>query len=178
MNTATTTEKPAVMHVDLGDGHVVAIRPMHRTDAAADRRFLEALSPESRRARFLGSITHVDDRLLDLLVSEDAQGPLAVVATLPGDNGMEIIGVARISPVGDGSAECAVTVADAWQRRGLGLRLFDALKQLAARRGIRRLFSVDATSNANMRAFAHAVGAHARRDPQDPAQVVYELDLR
>jgi hypothetical protein len=28
-----------------------------------------------------------------------------------------------------------------------------------------------------MRAFAHAVGAHARRDPQDPAQVVYELEL-
>jgi GNAT superfamily N-acetyltransferase len=178
MHTATSaTPAPPILRVDTGDGHVVTIRPMQPGDAAADRRFLESLSPESRRARFLGSISHVDDRLMDLLASEDASGPLAVVATMPGDTGMEIIGVARLSPSDATSAECALTVADAWQRRGLGLRLFDALKRLAASRGIRRLYSVDATSKAGMRAVAPAVGAHARRDPQDPAQVVYELEL-
>lgn len=178
MSTPSATLRASLpTQFDLGGDRIATIRPLQATDAAADRRFLEALSPESRRERFLCTVNAVDDRLLQLLTAEDADGPLAVVATLPGAAGSDIIGVARLAPADEVSAECAITVADAWQHRGLGHALFDALKVLARQRRVRRLFSIDAASNARMRAFARSVGARVRADPADRTQVVYELEL-
>ena len=178
MNTTDTPITPiAAPHLALSDGRSVSIRAMRRTDAAAARRFLEGLSPESRRARFLCTLTAIDDHLLQLLMAEDDKGPLAVVATSPGDNGLDIVGVAQMAPVDTSSAECAVTVADSWQRQGLGRGLLDALASMARERGFRRVYSVDSAGNTRMRDFARSVGAHARVDPDDPAQVIYELDL-
>ncbi|WP_162823638.1 GNAT family N-acetyltransferase [Lysobacter sp. TY2-98] len=178
MSMPTRIERPSTLAtVDLGNGHAATIRTLQATDAAAERRFIEGLSPQTRRERFLTTMNGVGEGLLQLLMAEDAEGPLAVVATLPGERGLEIIGVARIAPSGGRAAECAITVADAWQRRGLGHRLLEALRSLAAKRGIRRLYSIDAVSNEHMREFARAVGAHARTDPDDARQVIYELDV-
>lgn len=171
MPVATPVAPPAF---DLGGGRLATVRTLEPDDADADRRFLEALSPESRRERFLYTLNAIDDRFLRTLPARDANGPLAVAATLPGG---EIIGVARLAPDTPDAAECAISVADAWQHRGLGHRLFDALKALARERGLRRLYSIDAASNAHMRAFARSVDAHVRADPADPTQVIYEVDL-
>ncbi|TZF90018.1 GNAT family N-acetyltransferase [Cognatilysobacter lacus] len=162
----------------LRDGHRVRVRALRATDAAAERRFIDGLSPATRRARFLGTVARVDDGLLSLLMSEDAKGPTAVVAVVPGSMGEDIVGVARLAaaPAAD-HAEIAVTVTDAWQHRGLGTVLIGALRELARARGIRRLWSMDSSGNASMRDFAHALGARAHVDPGDPTQVIYELDV-
>lgn len=167
---------PSPTYADLG-GLRTTIRTLRPQDAAAERRFIESLSPESRHARFLCTLNSVDDSLLQQLMAEDADGPLAVVATVPGAEGEDIIGVARLAPTSREAAECAITVADAWQHHGLGHRLFDALKALARQRHVRRLYSVDAASNARMRAFARSLDARVHADPADPTQVVYEVEL-
>ncbi len=54
--TRDTTSPEAQWHEKLRDGTRVLIRPIHASDVELERRFIEALSPESRRLRFLGQI--------------------------------------------------------------------------------------------------------------------------
>lgn len=180
METETALRTPAPVRVRLRDGRVVLIRPMHASDAAAERHFLQELSPESRRARFLCTVREIDDRLLDLL-TRPAEGVRALVAVAPGHPGEAvdtIVGVSRYAREDRARvAECAITVADAWQGIGLGTALFVALCEEARRDGIERLQSTDASGNERMREFARALGANGRADPQDASQVVYEFDL-
>ena len=46
----------------LRDARQVVIRPVCPSDAAAERLFIESLSPQSRRYRFLGDVRHPSDR--------------------------------------------------------------------------------------------------------------------
>ena len=178
MTTSTPALSPIESHVTLRDGRRVLLRTLRPTDAQAQRRFIERMPPESRRARFLCTLTAVDDNLLALLMAPDANGPTAVVAVTPGADGEEIVGVARLAGCGDAQrAEIAVNVDQAWQRLGLGTALFRALCRLARQRGIRRLWSIDAASNGAMNAFAKSLGAHGHVDAGDAHQVIYELDI-
>lgn len=180
METDTALRSTAPVRVKLRDGRVVHIRPMHASDAAAERQFLQELSPESRRARFLCTVRDIDDRLLDLL-TRPAEGVRALVAVVPGRLGEPvdaIVGVSRYARDDHApAAECAITVADAWQGIGLGTALFAALCEQARHDGIERLQSTDASGNERMREFARALGARGRADPEDASLVVYEFDL-
>ena len=178
MTTTTPTLSPIESRVTLRDGRRVVLRTLRPTDAQAQRRFIERMPAESRRARFLCTLTAVDDDLLALLMAPDANGPTAVVATTPGESGEEIVGVARLAGCGDAErAEIAVNVDEAWRRVGLGTALFRALCELARQRGLRRLWSLDAASNVAMNAFAKSLGAHGHVDAGDAHQVIYELDV-
>ncbi|WP_133478724.1 GNAT family N-acetyltransferase [Cognatilysobacter segetis] len=178
MTTVMPAPVPTETHVALRDGRHVLIRALRPTDAQAQRRFIERLPPEDRRARFLCTMSEVDDALLALLMAPDARGPTAVVALTPGENGEDIVGVARLAQAGDTpGAEISVSVDAGWRGAGLGTALFRALCMLARRRGITRLWSMDAASNAGMHGFAKSLGAHCRRDPDDVHQVIYELEL-
>jgi acetyltransferase len=164
--------------VPLKDGRHVLIRALRPTDAQAQRRFIERLPAEDRRSRFLCTMTEVYDALLALLMAPDAHGPTAVVAVAPGESGEEIVGVARLAQADDAtSAEISVSVDAGGRGVGLGTARFRALRPMARERGIGRVRSVDAASNAGMHGFAQSLGAHCHRDPDDVHQVIYELDI-
>lgn len=74
--------------------------------------------------------------------------------------------------------EYAVTVAEDWQGRGLGVLLMRHLIEMARRKGFARMFSIDATDNQAMRDLASYLGFHRRLDPGDSTQVIHSLDLR
>lgn len=176
--TTLTAPSPTETHVALGDGRHVLLRTLRPTDAQAQRRFIERLPAEDRRARFLCTMTEVDDDLLALLMAPDARGPTAVVATTPGETGEDIVGVARLAQSDDGSgAEISVSVDARWRGVGLGTALFRMLCMMARGRGITRLWSVDAAGNTGMHGFAKSLGAHCHRDPDDVHQVIYELGI-
>ena len=163
----------------LRNGTTVLIRPIHASDADLERRFIEQLSAQSRRFRFLGEIKTPSPALLDQLTHPDASRELALVALVADGSEKREIGVARFSAEADGlSCECAVAVSDAWQNQGLATILMRHLIEVARRRGIERMYSVDAENNWAMRDLAEHLGFQRTMDATDATQMLHTLDLK
>ena len=162
----------------LSDGTHVIVRPIRKEDAALERAFIRRLSPESRRLRFLGQMNDVSDELVRALTDIDYRRDVAFVALVHREGEKREIGVARYGANKNGSAcECAVTVADEWRNRGLGVLLMRHLIDVARSRGIRSMYSIDEADNAPMRDLAKFLGFRRARDPDDATQVVHTLTL-
>ncbi len=161
----------------LRDGSQVTIRPIGKGDIELERRFIEGLSPEARRYRFLYTIATPSEALLRKLTEVDAVNEAAFIAVVEDGLHEREVGTARFSRTPDGQAEVTVTVDEAWQRRGLATLLVRKLVAEARQRGIRALYSVDAGGNESMRALAAHLGFSRKVDPQDATQVIYTLPL-
>ena len=175
---AATHGANAEWHDRLHDGTTVLIRPIRADDAQLERQFIERLSPQARRLRFLGEIKSSSPGLIKQLTQPDAAHEVALVALVADGNVKTEIGVARFSTRADGCAcECAVAVSDAWQRRGLATLLMQHLIALARARGIQCMYSIDSADNAGMRELAEHLGFRRKPDPDDATQVLHVLDL-
>jgi GNAT superfamily N-acetyltransferase len=169
------------------DGRQVAIRPLTREDASADQAFIEGLSPQSRRERFLGHVSEACAELVRQLTDLDGVDRVAYAAVVPAQRGdsaqaperERIIGVARYGADPDRRhAECAIAVADAWHKAGLGTALMTRLVEHARAQGFEGLYSIDDTSNIAMRELAADLGFKRMLDPDDPSLVRHVLDLK
>ncbi len=162
----------------LRDGSHVLIRQITRQDGDAERAFIEGLSPESRRLRFLGQIGWPSDAMIARLTDIDFIHDLAFVAVATIDAQKRIVGVSRYGTDPQGSrCECAVVVSDEWQGRGLGVRLMQHLIEVATSRGIQVMYSLDSAENSAMSDLARFLGFSRRSDPDDATQVIHELSL-
>jgi GNAT superfamily N-acetyltransferase len=163
----------------LRGGDRILIRPIRADDVEMERRFIEGLSPTSRRFRFLDTMRSPSNELLRKLTAIDPSTDVALVAVLDDEAHDHEIGVARFS-TRPGGKECefAVTVSDEWQNKGLGTHLMYHLIEAARRRGVERMYSIDASDNEPMRRFAAHLHFNHARDPDDATQTVYSLDLR
>lgn len=179
-SSTSTSLAPGTAHwpETLRDGSRLTIRPIAAEDAAAERAFIEGLSDQSRRFRFLGQTRHPSADLIRQLTDIDYVHDYALIATTGGDDGDEIVGVSRYGTSPDGSrCECAVAVADEWQNKGLGTTLMSRLIRIARERGIRTMYSIDSAENRRMRDLAGDLGFRTRSDPDDASQVIHELSL-
>lgn len=164
--------------VTLRDGSKVTIRVLRKQDAKLERDFIRNLSPESRWMRFLGQFSEPSDALIRKLTDLDYRRDMAFIALSREGGITREVGVSRYSLSPDGqSCECAVTVADAWQGKGLGTVLMRDLIDIARRRGIRSMFSIDANENERMRELARDLGFKRERDPDDATRVIHRLML-
>ena len=163
----------------LRNGSTVLVRAIHAADVDLERRFIEDLSPESRRFRFLGAVKQPSQALLEQLTHPDPSSELALIALIADGAQKREVGVARFSARADGRAcECAVVVSDAWHNQGLATILMQHLIEVARRRGIERMYSVDAMDNQPMRDLAEHLGFRREVDPTDATQVLHTLDLK
>ena len=161
----------------LRDGSPVTIRPLNAHDIGVEREFIRRLSPQSRHFRFLSSFAEPGAQLLERLTKLDESTEAAFVA-LAVESGVEReVGVARMSAVGDGRAEFAVTVQDDWQQKGLGTLLTKHVIEAARQRGLNALYSIDATENGPMNGFAKTLGFGSDINPQDATEVMHTLQL-
>ena len=161
----------------LHDGQSVLIREIREQDTELERRFIEGLSPTSRRFRFLGSLVSPSEELLQQLVTLDPARDVALIALIGEGAEQTEIGVARLSAEGDETCEFAVTVSDEWQHKGLGTLLMQHLINSAVERGIKSMHSFDAADNEPMREFAAHLGFKRTPDPEDGTRVVHSLEL-
>ena len=102
------------------------------------------LSRESRYFRFLADRKELTESDLTYLTEVDFDNHYAIVAFTQDESGEVIgVGVARYVRLADRSdtAEVAVTVADDYQRRGVGTMLYDRLLAAARAAGIKVLRS-------------------------------------
>jgi GNAT superfamily N-acetyltransferase len=125
----------------------VAIRPLAPTDRSDLAAAFARLSEDTRRRRFGGLASRLGERDLDRLTWIDHHQHEALVAIAP-DSG-RIVGVARYIALRHDprSAEVAIAVDDAWQRRGIGRRLMSELVDRARAEGVTRLMAYVGADN-------------------------------
>ncbi len=166
------TSSSAVLHA-----HSVTVRPLQRGDADLELRFGLGLSQETRYSRFFGGVRFTPD-LLATLVNVDFSRDVALVATTTVGGQETPIGVARYVLLPDGhQAEFAVTVADAWQRCGVGRMLLARMVEIARERGLQRLVGETLATNQPMIRLAAHLGFKVTVPAGDPTLRVLERDL-
>ena len=129
----TAVSQPQV--VRLRSGEEVRIRQVRPGDIPALTRAYAKLSEESRYLRFFTARPELSEPMLRAAAEVDDHHE-ALVA-LPMMSG-EIVGICRYVRLPDrpDTADLAVTVADAWQGRGLGSAMLARLSALALETGI------------------------------------------
>lgn len=136
----------------LRDGALLRVRALQPEDRDKLRALYDRCTLQTLRFRFLYSIKSLSEDLLDRLIDIDGTQNLALVMTLGERDDERIVAVGRYQRL-EGRpevAEVSFLVEDAWQRRGIGTKLLDALADLARENGISR-FSADVlTDNRNM----------------------------
>ena len=117
----------------LRDGSEALLSPLTAEDSDLLEEGLEHLSIESRFARFGQGLSHLSHSEVEYLTNVDQRDHVAWGAIVDG----EAAGAGRYIrvPVA-GCAEIAVTVIDEFQRRGLGVLLFEALAAVARVDGV------------------------------------------
>jgi GNAT superfamily N-acetyltransferase len=139
------------------------VRPLNRANAeAAVDAVFAGLSPRSRYLRFHSPIPRLPASLRARLVDIDGRRHAAVVAEGDGPDGRETIGLAQVFGDGTGTADVAVAVVDAWQRRGIGRRLLAAVAALAEEIGYTELRGTVLPENVAMQRLARSVLPWAR----------------
>ncbi len=121
---------------------VALLRQARPDDLTSIREFVCALSPRSQYLRFFAAVAPPSTGLLRALCGTGGADVLLVT-----DRRGAIIGHGMAADMETGGAatghrlesSIGLVVADAWQRRGIGTQLLDALAGRAHRRGVSRL---------------------------------------
>ena len=137
------------------------IRSLEPADRDALRAMFERLSPDSKYRRFLSPAASFDVALRNVFDLDYVQRD-AIVASLRGD----IIGLAechafRRSPA---DVEVAVTVDDAYHRRGLGREMLDVVIARALRHGAANVHASVLAENRPMIELLYKIAPHAHKE--------------
>jgi acetyltransferase len=162
----------------LPGGESVRLRPIRPEDAALEAEFVESLSPESRRLRFMSSMRSLTPAMLARFTQIDYDREMALVALADADGREREIAVCRYITLPDGrSCEFAIVVADEWQGRGLGSLMLRRLAQVARERGIRRMVGSVVSANRRMLEMCARLGMRVEPEPGDALTTRVALDL-
>ena len=164
--------------IALRNGRVVHVRAIVPSDEEEILQAFEHLSSQSRYMRFMHSVREANrKRLRESLLSLPEKG-LAIAATVPAEDGIDIVGTATYVLDPDGhSCEFAISVTDDWGGAGLGSALMAALIDAARRRGLREMVGFVLAENRPMLRLAARLGFAILRDPEDYTVQVCRLAL-
>ena len=155
----------------LEDG--LALRLIRPDDAPRLIALHERLSLHTSYQRFFAAMRRLPPDWAKYLANVDYRRRLALVIERAGDNGPELIGVARYEPTTEpDTAEVAFVVQDGWQGKGLGTILLRELIAAATARGIRRFRAYVLSENKRM---LHLLSTHTRIIERHTAAGVTEL---
>jgi len=157
----------------------VLIRPIRPEDANIERDFVDNLSSESKYFRFLNHMNKISPLMLARFTQIDYDREMALVAILREHTQQaRMIGVARyISNPDELSCEFALTVADDWQKRGLGRQLMERLIAVARDRGLQVMEGDVLAQNSKMLRLCTSLGFHTIYDSGDPEVVIVRRDI-
>lgn len=163
----------------LNDGTPVRIRSIDGQDAELELEFLQHLSPEFRKARFLGMVRDPSAEVAHTLTDIDPARAMAFIAVASYQGRDHQIGAAQfhVNAAGD-NCDASLTVSGEWRKRGVGSLLMRHLIEAARARGIQHMrayVSIPSDGGDNLIA---SIGFQRRQDPRDPATVYYDLPLQ
>jgi GNAT superfamily N-acetyltransferase len=161
----------------LRDGSEVVIARLTPEDAPRLAEAFTRLSEESRRLRFLGPKPNLTASELRYLTEVDGHRHEALSAVDPATSRGVAIGRFIRDPRQPERAEVAITVADDWQRRGLGKLLLERLADRAREEGVKTFTALVSVDNRNMRGLLERVGAPAHLDRVRDGVAEWEVEL-
>ncbi len=133
------------------DGATFTIRVIQPTDFALEDHFIRSLSEESRYLRLMYTMKEPPVSFVERLVNVDGVQTMALAAVAEVGGKPRFIAVSRYGLYPDGrSADFAIAVTDAWQRRGVATQLMEALADYAKRHGVERFEGEVLASNERM----------------------------
>lgn len=167
----------AAFRVPLADGGDVRLHPISPEDAPGLQAGLQRLSPLSRYRRFGRPLSRFSAEELRYLTAVDQRRHVAWGARDLTGAGEKGIGVARFVHLEDrpGTAEIALTVVDAHQRRGLGALFLALLWHLGRAQGLRRFSGQVQVDNAPMLAILAQLDARIEASSADCIDVSARL---
>jgi RimJ/RimL family protein N-acetyltransferase len=143
----------------LRDGRRVMLRGIVEADAAEIVQAFERLSADSRYMRFMQHKRQIDPDELHRGVRPVPGREFAFVATVPADDGIDIVGATRYVPSQTAvTCEFAITVADGWRQTGLSDQLLASLIRRARRDGYRVIEGLVLATNSPMLTLARRLG--------------------
>jgi acetyltransferase len=163
----------------LADDTSVAVRPIRPEDATIEREFVDDLSAESKYFRFMNHMDKISSLLLARFTQIDYDREMALVVIL-GEHTAEasMIGVARyICHPDRRTCEFALTVADDWQKKGIGHRLMERLIAIAQERGVEVMEGDVLAQNSKMLRLCKSLGFHVTQDSEEPEVVILRRAL-
>ena len=163
--------------VRLHDGGRFDVRAMEPADAEVVLAGFSRLSPASLRSRFFSPVPRLTPEIAHDLVQVDHHRRIVLLA-FASDG--QLAGEARaIRSDGDPAcAELAITVSDAFQRRGIGTRLLQELARAARAAGVQELTGYVLVDNAAARALLLRHGAMCHVDEPGVLGFAIPLDTR
>jgi len=142
-----------------GTKGVVCIRAASASDVENLSAYFTGLSTTSRNKRFMGARTDLTVVAAECVAKADRPDQFTLLAEVRQDEQYTIIGEARYAY--DPAArhgEFAISVADAFQRLGLGLQMMTAMETRATDLGHEMIAAETARTNAEMRGLAKKAG--------------------
>ena len=164
--------------IALRNGRTVRLRAIGPADEEEILQAFDRLGSHARYMRFMHAVQEANVRRLRQVLESFPEKGLAIAATVPAEDGIDIVGSATfmIGPRGD-DCEFAVSVVDDWAGAGLGRVLMTALIEAARRRGLREMTGFVLAQNDPMLRLAARLGFAVGRDPDDFSQCICRLDL-
>jgi acetyltransferase len=163
----------------LADGSDISVRPIRPEDASIEQEFVDNLSDESKYFRFMHRMDKLTPLMLARFTQIDYDREMALVAVI-NENTPEarILGVARYISNPDGqSCEFALTVADSWQKRGIGRQLMQRLMTVAHDRRLEIMEGDVLSQNRKMLRLCNKLGFRTIHDKDDPEVTVVRRHL-
>jgi ribosomal protein S18 acetylase RimI-like enzyme len=134
----------------LRDGRTIEVRALHRDDREDMLAAVGRTSVPSLQRRFFAIKRGFSDAETAFFMNIDFEKHVALVALLTEDGRPAIVGGGRYILVGDGEAELAFLVIDAYQGQGIGRLLMKHLLAIAREKGLRALTAEVLPENAAM----------------------------
>jgi acetyltransferase len=162
----------------LAGGRSVLIRPIRIEDQPAEREFLDRLSAETRRMRFMKFVGSITEQLVHFFTHVDYDRRMAFVCEAEVEGRPRLVGEARYAANPDGrSCEFGVVIADDWHGSGIAGLLMQALIEFARERRFETMEGLVLRDNRDMLKFMRALGFEIAVAPDDPtlARVVKKL---
>jgi GNAT superfamily N-acetyltransferase len=160
MNDASRFDRGMQSHMfRLPGGESVMVRAISPQDADRLQAYMRNLSGSTRRNRFLGAVSELAQTELDRLTHMDRPGELALIAfaRMGGEASMVAEAIQVIAPQSQ-RCEIALSVTDAWQRKGLGTLLVRNMECRARVLGARYLIGEVLRTNDAMKGLARKAG--------------------
>ncbi|MCB0588368.1 MAG: bifunctional acetate--CoA ligase family protein/GNAT family N-acetyltransferase [Phaeodactylibacter sp.] len=130
--------RPFIMH----NGKKAVLRPIRPEDEPLEAEMIGSFSRQTQYFRFFGFMPYVSKELLRRSTQIDYDREIAIIAEIKEKGKKMMAGEARLLANADNeNAEFAIAVADKWHGQGLGSRLTDYIIEVAAERGIRKIYA-------------------------------------
>jgi acetyltransferase len=156
----------------LADGRRVVIRPIRPDDEPREHQFLDELSGDTRRRRFMRYAFPQHDALVHFFTQVDYERHMAFVCEASVEGEPHLIGDARYMANPDGrSCEFGIVVADDWHHSGIAQLLMAELMRAARKHGFETMEGLVLRDNADMLGFVSALGFAVQDMPEEPGLV-------